>query len=79
MLSEAKHLWLFQLVPSQEALRFFALLRMTGKALLVLLPIACVFGKSFHRGDGRTRFMPVCALLVGMRRLQNARFIERVA
>jgi hypothetical protein len=79
MLSEAKHLWLFQLVPSQEALRFFASLRMTGKALLVLLSLARVFGKSFRRSDKRARLMPVCALLVGMRDLENARLIQRLA
>jgi hypothetical protein len=79
MLSEAKHLWLFQLVPSQEALRFFASLRMTGKALLVLLSLARVFGKSFRRGDKRARLMPVCALFVGMRDLENARLIQRLA
>ena len=31
------------------------------------------------RGDWRTRFVPVCALLVGVRDLQNARFVQRFA
>jgi len=79
MLSEAKHLWLFQLVPSQEAPRFFDSLRMAVKALLISLSLACVFGKSFRRGDGRPRLVPVCGLFVGMRDLQNARFIQRFA
>jgi hypothetical protein len=62
--------------------RFFSRdcgIRMTVKALLVLLSLACVFGKSFRRDDGRTPLMPVCALLVGIRHLQNARFIQRLA
>jgi hypothetical protein len=79
MLSKAKHLWLFRLVRSQEALRFFASLRMTEKALLVLLSLARLSGESFWRGDRRTRLMPVSALLVGMRDLQDARFIQRFA
>jgi len=31
------------------------------------------------RGDWRTRFVPVGALLIAMRDLQNARFIQRFA
>ena len=31
------------------------------------------------RGDGRTHFVPVRALLVGMRDLQDPRFIQRFA
>ena len=31
------------------------------------------------RSNRRTRFVPVCALLVGVRDLQNARFIQRFA
>ena len=30
-------------------------------------------------GNWRTRFVPVCALLVGVRDLQNARFVQRFA
>ncbi len=79
MLSEAKHLWLFQLVPSQEALRFFASLRMTEKGFLVLLSLAFVSDGSFWRGDWWARVVPVRALLVGVRHLQNTRFIQRLA
>ena len=79
MLSEAKHLWLFQLVPSQEALRFFASLRMTEKGFLVLLSLARVSDVSFWRGNWWTRVVPICALFVGVRHLQNVRFIQRLA
>ena len=79
MLSEAKHLRLFQLVPSQEALRFFASLRMTEKGFLVLLSLARVSDGSFRRGQWWTRVVPICALLVGVRHLQNTRFIQRLA
>ncbi len=46
--------------------------------------IACAINcgasaESFHGGKGRTRFVPICALLVCVSDLQNARFIERFA
>ena len=45
------------------------------------LPPCCVeLAMILHvQSDWRTRFVPVCALLVGVRDLQNPRFIQRFA
>src|SRR5262249_49603673 len=41
-----------------------------------LSPLRRVSGCRHRSSDRRTRFVPICALLVGVRDLQNARFIE---
>ncbi len=50
---------------------------LASAARVLSLPSSSCFRQT--RGDWRTRFVPVCVLLVGMGDLQNAGFIQRFA